>query len=43
MEVNKDLEAMGISKQEIVVGFHYPSMGESMGESMREYSDYATS
>jgi len=39
MEVDKDLEAMGMSKPEIVVGFHYLSMGESM----REYSDYATS
>jgi XisI protein len=33
IEVDKDLEEMGISKQEIVVGFHHPSM--------REYSDFA--
>jgi ABC-type proline/glycine betaine transport system substrate-binding protein len=32
-EVDEELEAMGISKQEIVVGFHHPSM--------RKYSDYA--
>jgi hypothetical protein len=32
-EVDKDLEEMGISKKEMVVGFHHPSM--------REYSDYA--
>ena len=32
-EVDKDLEEMGISKQEIVVGFHHPSV--------REYSDFA--
>ena len=31
----RDLEEMGISKKEIVVGFHHPSM--------REYSDYAVS
>jgi len=34
IELDKDLEEMGISKKEIVVGFHYPKM--------REYSDYAT-
>jgi hypothetical protein len=34
IEVDKDLEEMGISKKEIVVGFHHPSM--------REYSDFAT-
>ncbi len=33
VEIDKDLEEMGISKKEIVVGFHHPSM--------REYSDYA--
>lgn len=33
IDVDEDLEEMGISKQEIVVGFHHPSM--------REYSDYA--
>jgi XisI protein len=33
IEVDKELEEMGISKQEIVVGFHHPSM--------REYSDFA--
>ena len=33
IEVDQELEAMGISKQEIVVGFHHPSM--------REYSDFA--
>ncbi|MGL5083458.1 MAG: XisI protein [Microcoleaceae cyanobacterium] len=33
-EVDEDLEEMGISKKEIVVGFHHPSM--------REYSDFAT-
>jgi XisI protein len=33
IEVDQDLEEMGISKQEIVVGFHHPLM--------REYSDYA--
>ncbi len=31
--VDEDLEEMGISKQEIVVGLHHPSM--------REYSDFA--
>jgi hypothetical protein len=35
IEVDKELEEMGISKQEIVIGFHHPSM--------REYSDYAVS
>jgi XisI protein len=34
IEIDKDLEEMGISKKEIVVGFHHPAM--------REYSDYAT-
>ncbi len=34
IEVDEDLEEMGISKKEIVVGFHYPAM--------REYSDFAT-
>jgi hypothetical protein len=34
VEVDKELEEMGISKKEIVVGFHHPSM--------REYSDFAT-
>jgi XisI protein len=33
IEVDEDLTEMGISKQEIVIGFHHPSM--------REYSDYA--
>ena len=33
IEVDKELEEMGISKKEIVVGFHHPSM--------REYSEYA--
>ena len=33
IEFDRDLEEMGISKQEIVVGFHHPSM--------REYSDFA--
>jgi hypothetical protein len=33
IEINKDLEDMGISKKEIVVGFHHPLM--------REHSDYA--
>jgi hypothetical protein len=35
IEVDKELEEMGIAKKEIVVGFHHPSM--------REYSDYAVS
>ncbi|WP_310489086.1 XisI protein [Chamaesiphon sp. VAR_69_metabat_338] len=35
IEVDKALEEMGISKKEIVVGFHHPSM--------REYSEYAVS
>jgi hypothetical protein len=35
IEVDKELEEMGISKKEIVVGFHHPSM--------REYSEYAVS
>ncbi|WP_416672071.1 XisI protein [Egbenema bharatensis] len=34
IEVDKELEEMGISKKEIVVGFHHPSM--------RKYSDFAT-
>jgi hypothetical protein len=34
VELDKDLEEMGISKKEIVVGFHHPLM--------REHSDYAT-
>lgn len=34
IEVDEDLEEMGISKKEIVVGFHHPLM--------REHSDYAT-
>ena len=33
IEVDKELEEMGISKKEIVVGFHHPSM--------RPYSDFA--
>jgi hypothetical protein len=33
VEVDQELEAMGISKKEMVVGFHHPSM--------REYSEYA--
>jgi hypothetical protein len=33
IEIDKDLEEMGISKKEMVVGFHHPLM--------REYSDYA--
>jgi hypothetical protein len=35
LEVDEDLEEMGISKDEIVVGFHHPSM--------RKYSNYALS
>lgn len=34
IELDKDFEEMGISKKEIVVGFHHPKM--------RELSDYAT-
>ncbi|MFN5515036.1 MAG: XisI protein [Cyanobacteriota bacterium] len=34
IEVDQELEEMGISKKEIVVGFHPPLM--------RQYSDYAT-
>jgi XisI protein len=34
IEVDEDLIEMGISKQEIVIGFHHPTM--------REYSEYAT-
>jgi XisI protein len=33
IEVDEELEAMGITKTELVIGFHHPSM--------REYSDYA--
>ncbi len=33
IEVDQELEEMGISKKEMVIGFHHPSM--------REYSDYA--
>ncbi|MEM1253910.1 MAG: XisI protein [Cyanobacteria bacterium P01_H01_bin.21] len=33
VEIDKDLENMGISKKEIVVGFHHPSM--------REHSEFA--
>jgi XisI protein len=33
VEIDKEFEEMGISKKEIVVGFHHPSM--------REYSDFA--
>jgi XisI protein len=35
LEVDEDLAEMGISKDEIVVGFHHPSM--------RKYSNYALS
>jgi XisI protein len=35
IEVDQELEDMGISKKEIVVGFHHPSV--------REYSDFAVS
>jgi hypothetical protein len=35
IDVDEKLEEMGISKKEIVVGFHHPSI--------REYSDYAVS
>jgi hypothetical protein len=35
LEVDEELAEMGISKDEIVVGFHHPSM--------RKYSDYALS
>ncbi|MBE9032671.1 XisI protein [filamentous cyanobacterium LEGE 11480] len=35
IEVDKELEALGISKHELVIGFHHPSM--------REYSEYAAS
>jgi hypothetical protein len=34
IEVDEDLAEMGISKPEIVVGFHHPDL--------REYSDFAT-
>ena len=33
IEVDQELEEMGITKKEMVIGFHHPSM--------REYSDYA--
>lgn len=33
IEIDRDLEELGISKKELVIGFHHPSM--------REYSDYA--
>jgi hypothetical protein len=33
VEIGKEFADLGISKQEIVVGFHHPAM--------REYSDYA--
>jgi hypothetical protein len=33
VEIDKDFEDMGISKKEIVVGFHHPLM--------REYSDFS--
>jgi XisI protein len=33
IEIDRDLEEMGISKQELVIGFHHPSM--------RECSEYA--
>jgi XisI protein len=33
VEIDKEFADLGISKQEIVVGFHHPAM--------REYSDYA--
>jgi hypothetical protein len=35
LEVDEELQEMGITKDEIVVGFHHPSM--------RKYSDYAIS
>jgi hypothetical protein len=35
LEVDEELQEMGIMKDEIVVGFHHPSM--------RKYSDYAVS
>ncbi|NES19343.1 MAG: XisI protein [Symploca sp. SIO3E6] len=34
IEVDQDLQEMGISQKEIVVSFHHPSV--------REYSDFAT-
>jgi XisI protein len=34
VEIDKDFEEMGISKKEMVIGFHHPLM--------REYSDFAT-
>lgn len=33
IEVDEELKELGISKKELVIGFHHPSM--------REYSDYA--
>ena len=33
LEIDRDFEAMGISKKELVIGFHHPSM--------RECSEYA--
>ena len=33
LEIDRDLEEMGISKKELVIGFHHPSM--------REHSEYA--
>lgn len=33
IEIDEELAEMGISKKELVIGFHHPSM--------REYSDYA--
>ena len=33
VEIDREFEEMGISKKELVIGFHHPSM--------REYSDYA--
>ena len=35
IEIDEELEEMGIAKDEIIVGFHHPSM--------RKYSDYAFS
>ena len=33
VEIDREFEEMGISKKEMVIGFHHPSM--------REYSDYS--
>ena len=33
LEIDRDLEEMGISKKELIIGFHHPSM--------REHSEYA--